>query len=75
MPGDFFETLVRELPSLLTRKDMGKYFGSLISPRYLANLDCLGKGPRRTRIGQKVVYRREDVVEWLQAREQPLPAN
>lgn len=72
MPGNLFTSLVHELPALLTRKDMGKFFGSLLSPRYLANLDCLGKGPRRTRIGQKVVYRREDIIEWLQAREQPI---
>lgn len=45
MPGNLFTTLVNELPALLTRKDMGKFFGSLLSPRYLANLDCLGKGP------------------------------
>lgn len=75
MPENFFATLVNELPSLLTRKDMGKFFGSLISPHYLANLDCIGKGPKRTRIGQKVVYKRDDVIEWLQRREQPIEAN
>lgn len=75
MPGDFFEAIVRELPSLLTRKDMGKYFGSLISPNYLANLDSLGKGPRRTRIGQKVVYTRDDIIEWLQKRVKPVQAH
>lgn len=72
MPGDFFATVLRESPALLTRKDIKEFFGSLISPRYLANLDSLGKGPRRARIGQKVVYRREDFIEWLQAREQPI---
>lgn len=72
MPADFFETLVRELPSLLTRKDIGRFLGTLISPRYLANLDCNGKGPARTRIGQKVVYRREDIIEWLRNREIPV---
>ena len=69
MPENFFTALVHELPLLLTRKDVGKYFGTLISPRYLANLDSKGKGPKRTRIGQKAVYPRKDFVEWLQARE------
>ncbi len=72
MPEDFFEALVRDLPSLLTRKDMGKYFGTLISPNYLANLDSLGKGPRRARIGQKVVYKRDDMIEWLRRRTKPV---
>lgn len=72
MPENFFATLVHELPALLTRKDIGKFFGSLISPRYLANLDSIGNGPKRARIGQKVVYKREDFLEWLQRREQPL---
>lgn len=53
------------LPLLLTRRDIGKFFGSLISPKYLANLDSEARGPKHSRIGHKVVYSREDFLEWL----------
>ena len=56
------------LPNLLTRKDIKKFFGNLISPRYLANLDSEQKGPKRAKIGQKVVYKREDFIDWLSTR-------
>lgn len=64
----YFADILPQLPKLLTRHDIATHFGSLISPRYLANLDSAKKGPRRTRIGRKVVYMREDFVDWLETR-------
>ena len=71
MPEGFLSTILPQLPSLLTRKDIGKHFGTLISPGYLANLDSEGKGPQKYRIGHKVVYKREDFVAWLTSRASP----
>ena len=34
----------------------------------IANLDSEGKGPKRMRIGRKVAYLTEDLLEWLAAR-------
>ena len=66
--ADYFADILPQLPKVLTRQDIAIHFGSLISPRYLANLDSEKKGPRRSRIGRKVVYIREDFVAWLEAR-------
>lgn len=68
MNKNILTNLAETLPQILTRKDIGKFFGSLISPRYLANLDSSKKGPKKARIGHKVVYQREDFLEWLNSR-------
>ena len=68
MQMGFFEKLADELPAIITRKDISKYFGSFISPKYLANLDSQKKGPLKYRIGHKVVYKKEDLIAWLEAR-------
>ena len=64
----FFQELHRILPAFVTRKEIGKHLGHIISPRYLANLDSLGKGPQRVQMGRKVVYQREDLIAWLESR-------
>ncbi len=71
MQMGFFEKLADELPAIITRKDISKYFGSFISPKYLANLDSQKKGPLKYRIGHKVVYKKEDFIAWLEARIEP----
>ena len=68
MAESFFGSMLAEMPAILTRKDIKTFFGSYISPRYLANLDSQNKGPERCRIGAKVVYRKEDFVAWLESR-------
>lgn len=70
MSDSFFGNLAEEMPSFITRKDISKYLGSYISARYLANLDSMKKGPPRCRIGHKVVYKKEDLISWLEARMQ-----
>jgi predicted DNA-binding transcriptional regulator AlpA len=45
-----------------------KLLGGVISPKTLANYDSLGEGPRRMRVGRKVVYKTEDLLEWLAKR-------
>jgi len=67
MAQQFFSGLLEKLPPYVTRQDIGKIIGNIISPRYLANLDSAGKGPRRERLGRKVVYKSEDVVSWLES--------
>lgn len=65
---DFFSSILPQLPYYLTRKDIAKFFGSIISPRYLANLDSKGLGPTHKRLGRKVVYKATDFVAWLASR-------
>jgi len=62
------EGLKNSLPPLVARHDIDKYLGGVVSRGYLQNLDSLGKGPRRIKIGKKVGYLREDLVDWLISR-------
>ena len=62
------EQLGRELPVLVSRKDVPKFLGGMISSCYLANLDCVGEGPPRVRLGRRVGYTREGLLAWLESR-------
>jgi len=48
--------------------DVAKLPGGVISAKTMANLDSLGEGPKRMRIGGKVAYLTEDLLEWLDNR-------
>ena len=63
-----FDNLIRTLPPMISRDQVEKYLGGVISSKTLANLDSEGKGPRRMRIGRKVAYFTEDLLEWLSLR-------
>lgn len=63
-----FDEIFQNLPLFLTRKDIAKYLGNYISPRYLANLDSQGKGPEKVKIGNKVAYPRDTFKKWFECR-------
>jgi hypothetical protein len=71
MAGVDFESLAEKWPSsIVARKEVGKFSGGVISPKYLANLDSQGKGPdRRFRMGGRGVgYHVKYLILWLQER-------
>ncbi|MEM7730914.1 MAG: helix-turn-helix domain-containing protein [Pseudomonadota bacterium] len=55
---------------LLDRPTVATEFG--ISRRYLETAVHRGDGPRITRIGRLVRYRRSEVVRWIEAQTEPL---
>jgi len=64
---DFFKELRRCLPPVFTRETASKMIGGIFAPRTLSNLDAEGKGPSKKRhVGKKVVYERDDFVDWLE---------
>ena len=63
-----FMKLVDKLPPTIARDHVESLLGGIISAKYLANLDSIGKGPKRMRVGRKVVYMTEDLLEWLESR-------
>jgi predicted DNA-binding transcriptional regulator AlpA len=63
-----FSNLIPKLPPLISRDHVEKILGGIISSKTLANLDSLGEGPKRMRVGRKVVYKTEDLLEWLASR-------
>lgn len=68
MDHDQIRELERSLPPIIARTAVPGLTGGMISAGRLANLDCLGQGPRRVKIGRKVGYTRADFIEWLRAR-------
>jgi len=66
MKTDLRTKLLNEMPPLVSRKEAARFTGGMLSPRTLANLDSLGKGPAgRIQIGRKIAYAREAFVGWL----------
>ena len=63
-----FAELAEKLPPIISRDHVERLLGGVISSKSLANLDSLGKGPTRMRIGRKIAYRTEDLLDWLDAR-------
>ena len=64
-----FEELKTKWPSaIVARTEIGQFTGGAMSPGYLANLDSIGQGPPRIRLGRKVAYPVDTLIEWLRAR-------
>jgi hypothetical protein len=72
--SDCISSLKNKWPSTLVSRDaVDQFSGGLISPRYLANLDCRGLGPsERIRVGRKVAYPIDALCNWLAARSKTL---
>jgi hypothetical protein len=63
------EKLKAAWPSpLVARCELGRFSGGMLHGRTVANLDSLGQGPPRIRIGRKIGYDRDGLLEWLRGR-------
>jgi hypothetical protein len=62
------KSLADKLPPIISRDHIEKLLGGVISAKRMANLDSLGEGPKRIRIGRKIAYRTDDLLEWLESR-------
>jgi len=65
--SDVYEQMAVKWPSaIIARAEVGKFTGGGLSPKYLANLDCKGIGPKgRFKMGRRVCYSVPALVEWL----------
>ena len=55
------------------RRSIGNFSGGILNPRTMANFDTRGIGPKgRVRIGKKVAYPIQEVIQWLEKRAKPL---
>lgn len=54
--------------SIVARQKIGEFTGGLISEKTVANMDCLGQGPPRVRIGRKIGYPVPSLISWLESR-------
>ena len=55
-----------ELPKVISAKVAARYVG--LSESTLAKLRLNGNGPMYCKLGRRVVYRPEDLDQWLQSR-------
>jgi hypothetical protein len=56
---------------VVARTEIKTFTGGIISEKYMANLDSQGAGPDgRFKIGRKVAYPVNELVEWLEGRSQ-----
>lgn len=62
--------IFEELPPIIARTEVSRLLGGFISEGYLANLDCLGLGPDRLKIGKRTGYTRESLRKWMEERSQ-----
>lgn len=66
--SDPYVDLEKVLPPAFARTEVPRLLGNLISAGRMANLDCLGQGPRRITLGRKVGYTRTDFIAWMRSR-------
>jgi hypothetical protein len=60
------ETLMENLPSMFTRKKASELTGNFITPKTMANLDAMNKGPaNKIMIGRQVGYFKNDFIEFF----------
>lgn len=69
-----FQELASKWPSsLVARERVADFSGGILRPGTMANLDRMGDGPKgRIRVGRKVAYPVQDLIEWMTARSRPL---
>ena len=56
--------MTNEQPQFLTAKEVSDRYGGRISVRTLNNWRNIGNGPPFTKVGGKVLYSLEKLVEW-----------
>jgi hypothetical protein len=55
--------------AIVARKEVGKFSGGILNPRYMSNLDSRGDGPAgKITIGRRVAYSVDSLIEWMQKR-------
>lgn len=63
---DFFRSIEKELPPVVSRTELARITGGLISAKTLSNEDALQKGPKeRVRAGSKVGYSKASAMAYL----------
>ena len=70
---DFFSSIKKELPSLVSRVELARITGGLISVKTFSNEDALQKGPEEpVRAGSTVGYSKASVMAYLRKKLRPL---
>jgi len=67
---DILQKMADAWPSaIVARTEVSRFSGGAVSPKFLANQDCLRMGPRGAiRINGKICYPKDALLEWLRGR-------
>jgi hypothetical protein len=66
---DFFEELAEKWPSsIVSRSEIKKFSGGMISGKYMANLDSQGLGPDKIKCGGRIGYPVKPLIQWMRDR-------
>lgn len=61
---------------VVARREVGRFSGGVLNPRTLANLDSLGVGPPRLKLGEKMVaYPTKELVAWMRGKAEKTKIN
>lgn len=71
----FMEILRQELPPVFTRRTACKVMGGWMSEGTLANRSSAGTGPDCIRVGRKILYYRENFINWVEGQIQTPATN
>lgn len=64
-----FKNMIERLPVTMSRTEVPKLLGGIVSSKSLANADSLGVGPEgRFKIGRRVCYQTDQLLAWLEKR-------
>lgn len=65
-PNILIEKLRETLPLAFGRTEIERLLPGVISSKTLANYSSMGNGPNSYRLGRKVIYEKEDFLNWLE---------
>lgn len=65
MSEKFFKAIESMLPAVFSRKELEERMNGLITKATMSAVDSQGRGPKSERFGNKIVYVREDFMEWF----------
>jgi len=70
-----FRRMAAKWPSsVVSRSEVPRFTGGLMTIKYIQNLDSAGLGPAgRVRVGRKIVYPVDAFIEWLELRSSAIP--
>jgi len=73
MDNMIFQEMVERWKSpVVARTEIEIFTGGAMGQKYLANLDSAGLGPKRFRLGRKIVYPIRELVAWLESRSEAI---
>lgn len=64
----FIRALRAALPTTFSRQVVARHLRGIYTVSTLANLDSIGAGPPKERIGRSVMYEKETFLLWLESR-------